>query len=365
MQYVKESIFVSAIRSFFNAFLAMIGVLIGIVILLAVGMSFSGSSPISMPNDQIAIEMLPDAEGNTSPISDSTPVILQIDVSGIIGLDDSVGEFYETYLRMSQHSNFIKPGRVKGILLNIMSPGGVVSDSDILYSALMRYKEKYKVPIYSYGTLVCASGSYMAACASDKIFTSRTCMVGSVGVKAGPFFNYKGLMEQHGVKAVELTAGLDKVKYPSFTQIPKTGDSDSTESYQDLVDITKQLYDQFTTLVAQARGSHGLTKDALENKYGARVYLGPMAQHLGYVDNGDATYETALTELVKVSGIEENTKYQVLRFKHKRSPLQSLVRSSLKMWSLRANEWITGVKHEGTLDGKLLYHCDLSDRPMG
>ena len=358
MQFVKESIFVSAIRSFFNALLAMIGVLIGLSAIVGVGMAFSGKGPVGNPDNNVMMDVLPDAEGNVTMLGDGLPVILQIDIDGVIGLEDNLSDLYESYLRISKHSNLIKGDRIKGVFLNITSPGGAVSDSDITHHALTTYKEKYKVPMYAFGSMLCASGGYMVACAADKIHTTRTCIVGSVGVKTGPFFNYHGLMDKYGVKALELSAGKDKVKYPQYTAIEKVGDKDSDQSYQDLSAITEQLYEQFTSLVDQSRNEAGLTKSNLINLYGARVYIGPEAEKLGYVDNGNSSRQEALADLAKAAGIEEGVKYQVIRFKHKRSPLQSLVLTTFKMWTMKATEWITGVKHGGALDGKLLYMYD-------
>lgn len=361
MQFVKESIFVSAIRSFFNALLAMIGVLIGVGMLAGVGMAMSGKSPVASPDDQVSIEVLPDADGNILPLTQVAPIILQLDINGVIGMEDNIAENYVNYLRLSKHSHLIKGDQIKGLFLNIMSPGGVVSDSDITHKAIVDYKKKYNIPVYAHGSLLCASGSYLIACAADKIYTTRTCLVGSVGVKTGPFFNFYGLLDKHGVKAVELTAGTNKLKYPQFTPLQQENGKDSTKSYRDLSIITEQFYDQFTDLVAESRQEAGLTKAKLINEYGAQVFIGEEAQRMGYVDEGNATRDMALDDLARAAGIEQGTNYHVIRLRHRRSPLQSLVTSSVKMWTMRATEWLTGVRHQGSLDGKILYMYDPAD----
>lgn len=362
MQVVKESIFVSAIRSFFNAFLAMIGVEIGLVMLVVLAMTVSSQTPVSTGSENFVMEILPDSEGNTTFLPDSAPVLLQVDVEGVIGMDDLNSSMFETGLRLSQHSTLIKSGRVKGILVNIISPGGSAYDSDEMYRSLKRYKEKYNVPIYVYTAGICASGGYMVACAGDKIYAAPSSIIGSVGVKTSPFFNISGLMEKYGVKAVELSEGKNKIKYPMFTPLAKSSTGkDSDASYADLAAITEQLYDQFTTLVSESREQKGLTKNLLITKYGAQVYLAPEAVKLGYIDETNTYRDEVLQELAKASGIEQNTKYQVVRFKHKRSPLQSLVTSSVNMWTLKAKEWIYGIKHEGLFDKKFLYYCDFND----
>ncbi len=309
------------------------------------------------------MEILPDSQGNTAFIDDSVPIILQVDIDGIIGLDDTTSALFETGLRLSQHTPLLKQGRIKGVLLNINSPGGVTTDSEEMYQAVKRYKEQYKVPVYVYTSGLCASGGYMVACAADKIYASPTTIVGSVGVKTVPFFNYYGLMEKYGVKAVELSEGKNKIKYPSFTEPAKDSNGKPSDaSYADLIAITEELYDQFTTLVDSARNKAGLTKDKLINQYGAQVYIAPKAAALGYIDMGDANREGVLNDLLQACGIDPKAKYQVVRFRHKRSALQTLVMNSCNMWTLRAQEWIYGFKHDGVFDGKFLYHCDFADR---
>ena len=49
----------------------------------------------------------------------------------------------------------------------------------------------------------------------------------------------------------------------------------------------------------------------LVNEYGAKVFDASTAQAYGYVEDGNATYSSALTALAKAAGIEE--KYQVIR----------------------------------------------------
>ena len=360
MQFVKESIFVSAIRSFFNAFLAMIGVLIGLVILFAIGMSFSGSNPIATSSDNVTMEILPDAEGNTTPLLDPAPVILQIDFTGIIGLEDTTSEMIDTYLRMSQHSMLLKSGRVKGILLNISTPGGIAPESSQIYHSIMRYKEKYKIPVYTFARSICASAGYMIACSSDKIYAAPSCIVGSVGVKTVPSFNYSGLMEKYGVKAMEVSQGKNKIKYPAFTPL----NDDNKSSYQDIINITESLYAQFVDIVVTARKEKGITKNRLVNDIGAQVYIAETGAKIGFVDDITSFKEQVIEDLVKAAQINEGTKYQVIRLKRKHSPIQTLLMSTCQMWTMRAKEWIYGLKHEGIFDGQPLYICDPADRSV-
>ncbi|HEY9202926.1 MAG TPA: S49 family peptidase, partial [Sulfurimonas sp.] len=69
---------------------------------------------------------------------------------------------------------------VKGILLNVDSPGGAVAPSIEVAYALKRAREKKPVIVYASGTL--ASGSYYASIWADEIIANPGSMVGSIGV---------------------------------------------------------------------------------------------------------------------------------------------------------------------------------------
>lgn len=342
---MKESLFVSMIRSFLNALFAMIGVLIGLVALILLIVAFSSSSQSS---EQPIMEYLADADGNDKVLADSAPVILRVDITGVIGDLTMRGEDVESFLRASRHGS-LKNNRVKGVLLYINSPGGTVIDSDIIYRALLRYKELYKVPIYAYARGLCASGGFYIACAAEKINCSPVTIVGSVGTIYGPSFNYFELMQKIGLNALVLSDGKYKEKYPPFSKLHEG--NDKTASYDDLIRITKQSYGQFLDIVTKARASHGLTHNLLVDQYGAQVYIGSTAQEYGFVDNGDTSYEETLKELTTALGIKPTTSYQVVRFNTKKSALKELVMSRFNLFHT-----LFGVPSFKPGEGELLYY---------
>ena len=353
MQIIRESIFVSAIRSFFNTFLAVIGVILALVIFSIIAGAFS--SPYQTGDDSIEIEILPDAKGDTTVLAETSPVILQIDISGVIGEAHFTGSSIEAFLRASQ-KGVMKNNRVKAILLNIDSPGGGAIDSDLIHHAITTYKKAYSVPVYAYTPGLCASGGYMIACAADKIYANSSSIVGSVGCLLPLGFNFWKFMQTHGIDSVTITDGLYKQKYPSFTK-PEEGSA----SYNDLIGIVKEGYTQFINLVASSRSDKGLTADLLRSTYGAQVFTGMTAEKLGYVDNGNAYYLDALTDLVKASNLED-TSYQLVKFNYKHSPLQDLITNKLTLWLEETRSALLGVKIEGKLNNTLLYHYDPQDR---
>ena len=56
--------------------------------------------------------------------------------------------------------------KTAGIILYINSPGGGVYQSDEVYLALKKYKEKAKKPVWAYFASLAASGGYYIGCAA-------------------------------------------------------------------------------------------------------------------------------------------------------------------------------------------------------
>ena len=212
MNFKRESIFVTAVRSFLGCFAAILGILIG-VSLFVIGMSVF-SAPVVLPQ-KAEIHVAVDAFGNRDLLPDAAPVVLRMNITGVIGKDDLTKEKVESLL-LDSREGLLHNGRVKAILLYINSPGGVANDADGIYRALLNYKAKYKVPIYAYIEEYCASGGMYIACAADKIYANETGIIGSVGVILGPVFNVSGLMERYGVQALTITEGKDKDMLSSY-----------------------------------------------------------------------------------------------------------------------------------------------------
>ena len=322
--------------------MATLGVLCAGFVILVIAESFS--SPYQ-PEDLFDMKILPDAEGNTDILSSSTPVILRVDITGVIGMPEFTADVIDSYLRASRKGLFHN-NRVKALLLYINSPGGTALDSDLIHASIQRYKAQYKIPVFAYTPGFCASGGYMIACAADRILAAESAIIGSVGVKWGLGLNVFDLMQKHGVQSVTLTAGLDKEKYPTFTKANPSG-------YADLATIVNDSYTQFIELVAKNRKD--LSAQALRTTYGARVFIAETAKAHGYVDEAGVLYADALSALAKEAQLE---KYQVVRCTIRQSPFRSLLTSKLSLWLDETRAALFGLPSEGRLNHQLLYHYD-------
>lgn len=342
MDISRESIFVSAIRSFCKSLGAIIGILIGLFVI--VFLAFLAIKPDQVTDKTTQI-IAADADGNRKLLSTSSPAILRINVHGVIGLRDFNAKTVTSQL-LDSREGMLKGDRVKGILLHINTPGGAADDSYEIYSMLKEYKEKYKVPIYAYVNGLCASGGMMIACAADKILSGPIGIIGSVGVIMGPNFNVSGLMEKYGVSQTTLTRGKNKDMLSPYRPW-KPGED---ESLQDLISYD---YNMFVNLVVKARPR--IEKNALINDYGAQVYDPPKAEDLGYIDNSKSSYNQSLSELVNQAGIAKHEAYQVVELKAVFPVLSTLIEGKSPVLSGR-------VKHELHLLPEMV--PELVNRPL-
>ncbi len=299
MEIARESIFVSAVRTFCKSFAAIIGLCIGVILVVAALVMFS-SPDIYPPNSSLVLS--PDANGDRELLGHTAPVILKMDITGVIGLKDLTTSKFQNSL-LDSRQGMLSSNRVKAILLYMNTPGGTVDDADGIYRSLLEYKKKYQVPVYAYVDGMCASGGMYIASAADKVFASPSSVIGSVGVILGPAFNFSGLMDRYGVQAKVLTEGKDKdMLSPYRPWVP--GEDDSLRA------ITSSLYQSFVSIVTAARPR--LNKQMLVEDYGAQVFVSKKAEELGYIDVADSDYATAVAELGKEAKFSADERYQVM-----------------------------------------------------
>jgi protease IV len=302
---MRDSIFYVSMRSFFTALFAIIGLGFGIIPILVLISAIFGTNE-SEVDSKYSLKIASNAEGVRKSMSKDAPVILKININGIIG-GEEVNMKNLRQILVESREETLKNNRVKGILLNLETPGGTVIDSDGIYHALKAYKEKYKVPIYAHVDGLCASGGMYVACAADKIYATDSSIIGSVGVIAPSFLNLSNLLETIGVSSLTLFAGKGKDDLnPLRPWVP--GEKDSYQS------IINTYYQQFVEIVASNRPL--LDKSKLIKEYGANIFPAKEAAEHGYIDESGWSYEESLKSLLKHLSIEDDY-YQVIEMENK------------------------------------------------
>ncbi len=317
MEIQRESIFVSALRSFCRMFFAVAGIFLSFILMSLLYNSISDTAT-SPTEAKTKIKYLPDAKGNRET-SSTSPVILQVNIHGVIGEPKILDSTIIQNILLDSRTGTLKDDRVKGILLHMNTPGGTVMDSDNIYRMLREYKERYKVPVFAYVDGLCASGGMYIACAADQVFAGPASIIGSVGVIIGPFFNVVGTLDKLGVLSRTITEGLDKDMMSPFR--PWKADEDAS-----LKAVTAYFYQQFVNIVTAARPRMDKTK--LIEQYGAQVFDPETAESYGYIDHANASRETTLAALLTEAKVDPAKTYQVVELEPKSEWLSNLLSKS-------------------------------------
>jgi protease-4 len=133
--------------------------------------------------------------------------------------------------------------RLKALLLDIDSPGGSATGSEVLYRAIQRVAEEK--PIYAYVRGMGASGGYYLACAASKVYALPTALVGSIGV-----IYLRPVLEQ-----LLSNVGVDFSVYKSgefkdMTGFWRSPTDRESEKFQELIN---EIFDNFVAVVAKGR----------------------------------------------------------------------------------------------------------------
>lgn len=329
---MPEPLWKSSLRSLLTAFSAVVGICLAFIP-IAFFISSVETSDESISTD-FKTEILPNAKGVRKKISKNAPVILQVDIDGVIGLQELTQSSIEKLLVESQEGS-LSGGLVKAILLRINTPGGTINDADGIYRALKGYKERYKTPIIAHVDGLCASGGMYVACAADAIYASDVGIIGSIGVITPPFLNVSKLMEKVGVDALTISKGKGKDDLDPLRPW-KSDEANNIES------LTAYYYESFVDLVAKNRPK--VSREALKNEYGAHIFPAAEAAKFGLIDGISLSRDATLEKLLALLSIEDDY-YQVVRMSST-SWLTELLKTESPL--------VTGkIKHDWRLDSGL------------
>ena len=212
--------------------------------------------------------------------------VVRIPVEGLImlGKEDSMWSSgnANTVLRSIRRATHDED--VKGLILEINSGGGGITDSDIIYHALLRFKEAdpERIIVSIFGD-VAASGAYYIALASDHILAHPTTLTGSIGVILQTY-NIKELAQKLGISDVTITSGENKDMLNPFKDV-------SPAQREMLQSVISSMHGRFVSLVAERRK---LPKEVVDPIADGRVFVAEEAwKHklidgIGYAEDAQA-----------------------------------------------------------------------------
>jgi protease IV len=142
--------------------------------------------------------------------------------------------------------------RVKAIVLEIDSPGGEVTASDEIYSAVV--KTRARKPVVVYMDSLAASGGYYVSCGGKFLMANETTITGSIGVIIQTL-NYEQLFNKIGLASVVFKSG----KFKDMLNGARPITPEERELVQNFIMST---YNKFLGIVAKERN---LPADLLRN----------------------------------------------------------------------------------------------------
>ncbi|MCF6158162.1 MAG: signal peptide peptidase SppA [wastewater metagenome] len=189
---------------------------------------------------------------------------------------------------------------VKAILIEVDSPGGGITASDVIYNRIMKFKNDTKKKVVVYMQDIAASGGYYISSAADAIVAHPTTITGSIGVIM-PLINVAGLIHRYGIEDNSITSGnMKDIGSPLKRMTP--------EEEAILKDIIDEMYMQFVTVVSAGRK---LDIETVKKIADGRIYTGKQAIENGLADKL-GYLEDAIDLTKELSGLTEAT---VVRYK--------------------------------------------------
>lgn len=216
----------------------------------------------------------------TSSTQLKTPNLQEIQLAGpILSAEAILKEIEEA----SKNTN------IKGVLLNVDSPGGSVPPSiEIAYAIKVLEAKK---PVVAYASGVMASGSYYASIYADTIIANPGSIVGSIGV----------IMESADLSKLMKTVGVKAqvVKQGTYKEAGTPTREWTPAERAELERLTKDTYDMFVSDVAKARG---LDATKATEYADAHIFSAARAKAAGLIDTVGVISQ-AKAEVVKRANV--------------------------------------------------------------
>src|SRR4051812_41671508 len=133
--------------------------------------------------------------------------------------------------------------RVRAVVLEIDSPGGEVTASDVIYNWVV--KTRAKKPVVVYMDSLAASGGYYVACGGKYLMANETTITGSIGVIIQTL-NYEQLFNKLGLASVVFKSG-------KFKDILNGARPMTPEERDYIQSFVMKTYEKFLGIVAHER----------------------------------------------------------------------------------------------------------------
>ena len=220
--------------------------------------------------------------------------VVRVPVNGMIMLDQDAWYSGNAVEALRAIRRATRDEEVSGLLLEVDSGGGGITDSDIIYKALKNFKaaDEKRVIVACMGSTA-ASGAYYISLAADKIIAHPTTLTGSIGVIMQSY-NVKELAAKLGVSDVTIKSGANKDLLNPFQEV-------KPEQQALLQKVVTSMHGRFVSLVAENRA---LPLEVVAPLADGRVFVASEALEHKLID-GIGYFEDARRELANLLEVED------------------------------------------------------------
>ena len=193
-----------------------------------------------------------------------------------------------------------KDKNVKAVVLRVNSPGGSVSASVKIRTAL-DLLQKEKPLVASYGDYA-ASGGYWISNGCQKIYSDATTLTGSIGVFS--------MIPEFSAVSKKVGVGVETIgsnKHSDVFSLMRPFDAAELAYMQASVE---DIYELFVNLVAESRGMESARVDEIAQ---GRVWTGADALEIGLVDE-IGTLEDAISYAAALADLHSSDEYSVVGY---------------------------------------------------
>ncbi len=250
------------------------------------------------------------------------------DYIGYINIDSVISD--ESF-KLNVLENLREDKHLKGLIVKINSPGGTVVASQRIYKALKALKEE--IPVVATMQDMAASGGYMAALGTDKIYAHESTITASVGVKAQSS-EIVELADKLGIKFNVIKSGEHKA---SLNPIEKLGEEDR----KIILEMVNSNFKYFLELVSQNRD---ISHEVINKISDGRIVNGIQAKEMNLVDEigGFVEAKKWLTEEKQVDVSDKEPK--LIDLNPEESYFQKLLKQSIRIISREMIDSLYNIK---------------------
>lgn len=198
---------------------------------------------------------------------------------------------------------------IKAVIFRVNSPGGDAMAAEYINNQIQLLREKKPV-IVSFGDYA-ASGGYWISAKSDKIFTNKTTITGSIGVFSIIFSTGDAVKKN-------LKINMETVSTHDHSDMMLGVRPLNTPEIEFMQSHIENIYSQFTGLVAEGRS---LSKEYVDSIGQGRVWTGKMAQQIKLADEIGGISD-AINYAAMITGLSD---YRIVEYPKSKSSVDALL----------------------------------------